>query len=104
MRRWQRGYNQSEFLASALAAEMQIPLWKYLKRVRRVADQKTLSGIERRRNLKGAFALKSGTIVKDYRLLLVDDVMTSGATADSCARILKDAGARQISVAVVAKG
>ncbi len=104
IRRWQRGFNQSEFLAEALARELNVPLLKGLKRTKRVADQKLLGGPERRKNLRDAFRAVTSINFKDRRLLLVDDVSTSGATASACARILRDSGAKEVHVAVIAKG
>ena len=103
-RRWSRGFNQCEFLARAIAGELKIPCTKSLKRIRRGDDQKTLSGTERRRNLRDAYAAASAGDLKNRCLLLVDDVSTSGATANACARALRKAGAREVHVAIVAKG
>jgi predicted amidophosphoribosyltransferase len=72
-----------------------------LKRIRPTRSQQGLKSEERRHNLKGAFSL-TGNIGND-RILLVDDVLTTGATASECSRILRRAGARDVHVAVLAR-
>lgn len=103
--RWRRGFNQCRFLADALAKELGKPTdHRALRRVRRAASQKLLSGAERRRSLKQAFHVDNPESVRGKAMLLVDDVLTSGSTADACAKALSEAGAGCIAVAVVAKG
>jgi predicted amidophosphoribosyltransferase len=72
-----------------------------MRRVRRTEAQYTLSQRERRRNLRGAFAVVGN--VSGREVLLIDDIMTSGATARECARVLKAAGAAKVWVATVAR-
>jgi predicted amidophosphoribosyltransferase len=62
-----------------------------------------LRAAERRKNVKGAFAVPRPERVRGLRVLLVDDVVTTGATADACARALKEAGARSVSVLSLAR-
>jgi ComF family protein len=93
-RRWQRGFNQAEALAQELSSLSGIPCSrKVLRRTRPTRPQVGLSNRERRLNLAGAFDVSSPQFVSGRRVLLVDDVMTTGATLDACARALKAAGA-----------
>lgn len=87
-----RGYNQAAVLARALALELELPLSDALVRRRHTPPQAGSADAEaRRRNVSGAFACR-GQEIADRRVLLVDDVTTTGATLDSCSRALKEAG------------
>ena len=105
----QRGFNQSVLLADEALKELcrLRPAWKLhaahhaLKRVRRTEAQYVLSLDARRRNLRGAFAITGD--VRGQEILLVDDIMTSGATARECARVLEAAGAAKVWVATLAR-
>jgi len=94
LRRRTRGYNQAELLARELARELGLPLLpRALRRVRSAPPQARSAGAdERRRNVEGAFASRD-VAVAGRRILLIDDVTTTGATLDSCATALKAAGA-----------
>jgi ComF family protein len=97
-----RTYNQSLLLAHTLGKFLRVPVAATrLKRIRPTRSQQGLKSEERRHNLKGAFSL-TGNIGND-RILLVDDVLTTGATASECSRILRRAGARDVHVAVLAR-
>ena len=105
----QRGFNQSVLLADEAVKQLRRsrPDWKLesqhstLLRVRRTEAQYVLSLAARRRNLRGAFQVNGD--VAGRQVLLVDDIMTSGATARECARVLKSAGAAKVWVATVAR-
>ncbi|MDE2579658.1 MAG: ComF family protein [Hyphomicrobiales bacterium] len=101
----QRGYNQAATLASALSRETGAPVLHALERVRNTTPQVGLSRAQRARNLQGAFrtpeAARLGVL--DRRLLLVDDVMTSGASANAAARALLRAGAKSVDVLCFAR-
>jgi ComF family protein len=102
-RRWRRGYNQSEALARPLAARLGLPLRpSWLRRVRHTPEQKALSLAEKRENLRGAFRGR-GAGPRGRAVLLVDDVLTTGSTAAEAARALRQAGARRVAVAVLAR-
>jgi ComF family protein len=105
-RRWQRGFNQSEILAAGLAKELGKPCWKRaLRRVRRTEMQTAQpSGSARRENVKHAFETRRGHELKDKTILLVDDVLTTGATANEAARALAVHKPKSIHVAVLAHG
>lgn len=91
-----RGYNQAEVFAEALGREMGLPVEKNLvERIRNTVPQKKLNDIDRKKNLKGAFKIKSD-IVKYRKVLLVDDIYTTGSTIDAVAKELKTAGVEKI--------
>ena len=101
-----RGFNQSAWLAQAIGAASGRPVSvDALKRVRRTPSQAGLSMRGRRRNVSGAFAVRKSHLkrLEGRRILLVDDVLTTGATLGACCRALKRAGARQIDVLVLAR-
>jgi ComF family protein len=102
-RRWQRGYNQSDILARALAAALNLSVnARGLRRIRYTPKQTTLDSEERRRNVRGVFRTGANCRVQGANVLLVDDVLTTGATADESSKVLKKQGAKRIIVAVVA--
>ena len=101
-----RGFNQSAWLASAVGRRTGVPIQvDALKRTRRTPTQGGLSARARRRNVAGAFAVRPrrAGLVEGKRVLLVDDVLTTGATLSACTRALKRAGARHVDVLVLAR-
>lgn len=101
----ERGFNQAEWLARNLSHEKQIPIIKQaLRRVRDLGSQTHLTAAERSANVAGAFAVKVPRRLENKRLLLIDDVMTTGATVSECARVLMKAGAASVHVLTVARG
>ncbi len=101
----ERGYNQSRLLAADLARRRGLPLMpRLLSRIRPTATQTRLSAPARAENVRGAFAVADPGWVRGRRLLLVDDVMTTGSTVGECARALRAAGAWRVFVATVARG
>jgi ComF family protein len=102
-RRWRRGFNQAEIIAEQLGKLLQIPVQaSWLKKVRRTPYQYQVSAQQRTENLRGAFALRDSKVIPNTRILLVDDVMTTGGTLDSAARVCRRAGCAQVAVAVLA--
>ncbi len=95
----ERGYNQSELLARALARRWGVPVWtSCVERAKGTATQTRLTPGERRRNVCGAFRAVPGAVnFRGAHLVLVDDVVTTGATLNECATALYDAGARIVS-------
>lgn len=102
-KRWQRGFNQSELLAREIGRRTSRPLRRALRRVRYTGAQAGLTSAKRRLNVSGAFRARRSAGVRDRRVLLIDDVMTTGATAASAARALKLAGARQVTLLTLAR-
>ncbi len=105
-RLWARRFNQSAMLAAAISAESSVPIAAgVLKRVKPTAQQVGLSRTERAANVQGAFRVppEARGAVAGRRLVLVDDVLTSGATVDGCARALLRAGAANVDVLIFAR-
>jgi ComF family protein len=100
-----RTYNQAHLLAAELARRMGLPLLpRCLQRVRATATQTHLSAAARTRNVRNAFAAAQPQWIQGRCLLLVDDVMTTGATVAEAARALRSAGAARVFVATVGRG
>lgn len=103
--RWWNVHDAATVLAGTLAKLLERPLeTELLTKVRRTKPQSTLTATERRRNLRDAFAVSVHEAFQGRRVLLVDDVLTTGTTADRCARALRDGGASTVHVAVLARG
>jgi ComF family protein len=100
-RRWERGFNQSELLAREIGRRWNVPVKKLVRRVKATVPQAGLTNAKRRANVGGAF--ESRPNVAGARVLLVDDVLTTGATAAACARALKRAGAKHVALLAVAR-
>lgn len=104
-RRWQRGYNQSAALSRGLATILGVPSQpSWLRRVRHTPRQTSRSTpAERKANVRGAFRAQPETRLKGRAILLVDDVMTTGATVGEASRALRAGGVSRIIVAVLAR-
>jgi len=104
MRRLERGYNQAELIAEKLAKAQGWPYARPLKRARNDPKQMSLSRNQRLLHARGAYALRRNAKaqVNGRHMILVDDVLTTGATLRQCARLLRRAGAASVHVAVVA--
>ena len=103
-RRRERGYDQALLLARVLARHFRSPLAAgALRRTRYTAQQSNLPMLRRQDNVRGAFVVRRPDRVRGTSLLLVDDVMTTGATADECAKVLSRAGAAQVQVLTLAR-
>ncbi len=100
---WERGFNQSELLAREIGRHRGIPTVNAMRRLRATSTQAGLSRSARRRNVAGAFAVKNRHAVAGKRILLVDDVMTTGATASAGGAALKAAGALSVTLLTVAR-
>ena len=103
LRKLRRGYDQVELVAEAIGKEVQLLPVSTLKKIRHTRPQSKLKTIERRRaNVLGAFAVKDPEQLRGKRVLLLDDIVTTGATAGECARMLKLAGAKKVHLAAIA--
>jgi ComF family protein len=102
-RQRERGFNQAQLLAELLSARTSIPAKPWLERIRYTTTQTALDRAERIENLHNAFRLRKKADVQALRVLLVDDVLTTGATLSECARVLKRAGAVSVYAATVAR-
>ena len=102
-RRWRRGFNQSEILARLVAKSRGIPMIDVVKRVRATATQAGLTNSNRRKNVAGAFRVSRKSQVAGKRILLIDDVMTTGSTATACASAMKRAGASSVTLLTLAR-
>ena len=99
----ERGFNQAALLAELLSKRTGIPLRNLLLRVRYTTTQTAYDRQERMENLKDAFCLRKNADVRGSRMLLVDDVLTTGSTVSECARILKEGGALSVHAATAAR-
>lgn len=102
-RKRQRGYEQTVLLARAISALTGQPLFEGLKKARDTPHQVGLSRDERALNLLDAFDVEFGGMMPD-KVMLIDDVATTGATLTECAIALRRAGVREVSAAVIAHG
>lgn len=101
-RRRERGYDQAEMLALKVARSIDLPCLRHgLRRIRATRQQVSLDAVERHRNVAGAFAASS-VVVEGERILLVDDVTTTGSTLEAAALALRDAGAASVTALVFA--
>jgi ComF family protein len=101
-RRLRRSFHAADALAILIAKRLKLPYAALLKRIRGGPHQIGLKYEERRANVRDAFAMCRGAELRAARVLLVDDVKTTGATVNECAGVLKKAGAAEVYVAVVA--
>ncbi len=112
-RQWSRGFNQADDIARAIARHVHgVSVVHPLRRARPTRPQSDLDAEARRRNVRGAFALAGWTPwsrrrragrLADRAVVLVDDVMTTGATLEACAQVLLEAGAREVSAVTLAR-
>lgn len=99
-----RGYNQSELLAKELAKQLGLELKdNVLIKQKNTNVQSTLTKTQRRNNVKNAFVVKDTEKVKNKRVILIDDIYTTGSTVNECSQVLKKAGAKEICVVTIAK-
>ncbi len=108
-RKRERGYNQATEIATAISRARALPMCRALYRTRYTSSQAQLMRRERLGNLHGAFAMRPSLTVratiKGARILLIDDIFTTGATANACAGVLREKGeAEKVVVATVARG
>ena len=98
-RLWVRGFNQSQLVASELSRRLRIPADPFaLRRTRRTPPLKGMSALQRRKAVAGAFKVRDKNVMAGKTVILVDDVLTTGSTAEACARTLKRAGAVRVEL------
>lgn len=105
-RKSKRGYNQSTKIARAIILnfkDLNIRMSEILRRVKSTSTQTALSKQERELNVKNAFKIRQNSLSKDANIIILDDVMTSGATLNECARILKKSGFKNVKVFAFAR-
>ena len=102
-RQRERGYNQTELLGLELSRQTCIPIINALKRKKNTKSQTTLNPAKRQENMRGAFVVKNSSLVLNKKVILIDDVMTSGATISSAAQTLLNAGVYEVYGLVVAR-
>jgi len=102
-KRLERGFNQSELLARWVSKRTGIPLTEGLKRRKHTDPQAGLTRAQRRTNVAGAFEVKHRSDIEGRHVLLIDDVLTTGATASACSAVLKRAGAKRVTVLTLAR-
>jgi ComF family protein len=102
-KRWERGFNQAELLAKPVAKRCRLRLSTNLRRKRYTKAQAGLTEIQRRDNLKDSFCVRNAQQIAGKRILLIDDVFTTGATLRSAAAALKRAGAAHVTALTLAR-
>ncbi len=102
-RKFRRGYDQVELIARVVARELELPLVSALEKTRNNRKQSGIVGYARRRaNVLGVYRLRNEADIVQKRILLLDDILTTGATAGECARVLLTGGAEQVHCGVIA--
>lgn len=102
-RKRERGFNQAELLANLLSARAGIPCRPVMQRIRYTTTQTAFDRTERMQNLHEAFRLRKNSDVRGLRVLLIDDILTTGSTLSECARVLKTGGALSVHAATAAR-
>lgn len=102
-RRWLRGYDQVELIARSAGQELNTPAIAVLKKIKHTKPQSRLPDYaQRKANVMGVFSVPDPALIAGKRILLLDDIITTGATVSECARVLLTAGAKEVSCAAVA--
>lgn len=103
-RKKKRGYNQTELIVNFLGKQLNLEICKnVLFKSKNVISQSELNKVDRKNNVKDAFIIKNAVKVNNKKILLFDDVYTTGSTVEVCSRILKEAGASKVGVLTIAK-
>ena len=103
IRKWFRGYDQSELIGQVVSQELGVPLIPVLRKIRHTKPQSGMGDVAHRRaNILGAYEAVDPSMIKGKRILLLDDIITTGATASEAARILLTAGAKEVKLATIA--
>lgn len=102
-RKRERGFNQAELAAELLSVRGGVPMHDVLQRIRYTTTQTAFDRAERMENLHNAFRLRRNADVRGSRVLLIDDILTTGSTLSECARVLKASGALSVHAATAAR-
>ena len=103
-RKKQRGYNQSELIAREIAKRLGIDYDNQsLFKTKNIVEQSKLNKEERQKNIQGVYELRNQIMLKDKRILLIDDIYTTGSTVNECSRILSQAAPKKIGILTIAK-
>lgn len=98
-----RGYNQTKLVTNILSRYLKIPQVKPLKRVNNSLTQSSLNKYQRKTNIEGAFYIEENQNIQGKKVILLDDIYTTGNTIEECSHLLKKAGAKEIFVIILAK-
>lgn len=99
-----RGYNQSTLIAKEIAKAMELKFNKNsLIKIKDTKVQSTLNKYERLKNIKNVFRVQNAEAIKDKKIIILDDIYTTGSTVNECSKMLKQAGAKEILVLTIAK-
>ena len=93
-----RGYDQAQLLAEQVGRSLKIPCVDCLERTRKTAAMKNMSEEQRNQNVAGAFQLRGSSYLRGKHVILVDDIVTTGSTAEACTSVLKQAGAGEVTL------
>lgn len=102
-RHWERGFNHTLAMAEGISGRLGIPVRNVLRRRTATLPHRGLSATARRQNIRGAFRVRSLARVSGKRILLLDDIVTTGATCQEAAQVLRRAGAKEVCVGVIAR-
>lgn len=100
----QRGYNQSELLAMGISKICKVKIYRnLLVKNKDTLPQSSLNKDRRKTNVTGTYSINNKEVIKNKKILLVDDIYTTGATVNECSKILKESGAKEVIVLTLAK-
>lgn len=101
---YHRGFNQSKVFGDGLAVELQLPVEELLEKKLDISSQTAKTRLDRWINSRSAYTLNPASEIKGKRILLIDDILTTGSTLEACARVLLEHGAKRIHILVMAAG
>ena len=102
-KRWARGYNQTELIAKGLSKKLNIKLKSnVLKKIRNTKKQSSLTKTERKQNIKDAFIVINENDIADKKIILFDDIITTGSTLNECSKILRKANVKEVAILTIA--
>ena len=100
-----RGYDQAKLIAEAVSVRLGVPCVPVLRKLRNIRAQSSLQdAVQRQRNIRNVYSVSEPEKIRGKRILLIDDIVTTGATLSECARTLREAGAAEVIAAAAAGG